>query len=272
MAGLEKKVRLIESDLGAAEDLAEKIGVLRPIAAFHLAAAVTPGLSNQSIIDTNVTGTANLLAALQDQPLTRFVLVGSGFEYGSGGDLHEDAPLRPNNVYGATKAAAHLLAHSLRRSRALPVISVRPFTPYGPWEAPWRLVPFAICNALDGKDIRLTEGRQERDYVYVGDVVDALIRAVAVEARDDLEAINVCSGVPVTIRQMVLDIVSMTASRSTPQFGALPYREGEMWIQSGNPARAREVLAWSATTSLSDGLRKTMEWAKANRQLLESLR
>jgi len=271
LSGLEKKIRLVQCELEDADGLMEALRRFRFVTVFHLAAAVRPTLTNATIINANVLGTANLLAAVQDHPLKQFVLVGSGFEYGAGGGLQEQAPLRPNNIYGATKAAAHLIAHVYRRNRGLPIISMRPFTPYGPWEASWRLVPFTICRGLDQADIPLTEGRQQRDYVYVGDVAEALIRAIALPGNDDVEAINICSGRPTTIKAIVTEILRTVGGTGKAHFGALPYRDGEMWLQSGDPAQARELLGWTASTGLSDGLQQTIEWIKDNRRLVETL-
>ena len=272
LAGIQKSLRIIQCDLLDAEKLSAQIASLRPALVFHLAAGVAAGTADAKIIESNVVGTANLLGALEKQAVKNLVLVGSGFEYGAGRNLQETSPLRPVNVYGATKAAAHLLAHSFRRSRGLPVISVRPFTPYGTWEAPWRLIPFVIARGLEGGKIPLTKGEQERDFVFIDDVVDALLRAAGTVGTDELEVVNICNGTPVTIRDMVQTIIDLTGSKAIPDFGALPYRSGELWVQSGDPTLARTALGWTPQISLRQGLQRTIEWVGANRALLDTIK
>jgi nucleoside-diphosphate-sugar epimerase len=271
LADLPRSVRVLECDLLATDQLTELMAQLRPVVVFHLAAGVAPSTAPMTIVQANVIGTANLLMSLLDGRLTQFVYVGSGFEYGAGAALGEMSPLRPMNLYGATKAAGHLLAHSYRRSHGLPVITVRPFTPFGPWEAAWRLVPFVIARALDGIDIPLTPGLQERDYVYVSDVVEALLRSVAIPATDDAAVFNVCSGRGVTVRSLVETILRLTGSPPIAKFGALPHRAAELMVQSGDASRAREVLGWAPKFSLADGLSETIAWVKANREKLVRL-
>src|SRR4051794_19524456 len=173
------QIRFVECDLADAEQLAAKVAEIKPAVVFHLAARVAASGAPSEIVTANVVGTLNLLNAVNGDVLKRFVYCGTGSEYGAGAGLAESSPLRPTNMYGATKAAAHLAAHTFRRSHGLPVISVRPFTMCGPWGPPRRLIPFVCCSALDGLDIPLTLAEQERDFVFVDDAIDAFVRMVA---------------------------------------------------------------------------------------------
>jgi len=266
-----RSIRIVECDLADADQLAAKIAAVRPTVVFHLAARVAASGSPSEIVQTNVVGTINLLNAVNGDVLTQFVYCGTGSEYGAGSRLSESSPLRPTNMYGATKAAGHLAAHSFRRTHGLPVISVRPFTMYGPWEPPRRLIPFVCCSALDDLEILLTPAEQERDFVFVDDAVDAFVRMAAVAANDDVEAINVCSGVPVRVRDVVTEIVALSGGKGRPQFGALPYRTGDARSECGDGSLAREVLGWSPQTSLTEGLRRTLGWIAEHRTLLKEL-
>src|SRR5205085_1973542 len=101
LAGLPTSVQIIKCDLLDGDLLAKVVSQIKPSVVFHLAAGVAPSLSPMTILQANIAGTANLLAALVDAPLKKFVYVGSGFEYGEGANLSETAPLRPRNLYGA---------------------------------------------------------------------------------------------------------------------------------------------------------------------------
>ena len=264
-------IRIVECDLAEADRLAAEMAAVRPAVVFHLAARVAAGAPPSDIAEANIVATVNLLNAVNGDFLKRFVYCGTGSEYGAGARLSESAPLRPTNMYGVTKAAGHLAAHAFRRTHRLPVISVRPFTMYGPWEPPRRLIPFVCCSALDGVDIPLTPAEQERDFIFVDDAVDAFVRTVAVAASDDMEAINVSSGVPVKVRDVVTEIVALSGGRATPQFGKLPYRSGDARAECGDGSLARRVLDWTPQTSLTEGLRRTLGWVGEHRALLKEL-
>lgn len=259
------RLSLVPADLAALEPGAlvpqlEGVGVV-----FHLGAAgVAPGAGTDAtaVVQANVVGTLRLLQAANAVGAGRFVNCGSCFEYGAGADLAESTPPQPATEYGASKAAAGLLAHTYACSHGLPVVTLRPFTVYGPMEALRRLVPHVIRGALNGDRIELTAGDQARDFVYVEDVVDALVRAAVVsEAAGG--TFNVATGAPVTVRDVVTAILDITDSDATPHFGGLGYRPTDSLVLSGSTQRAREVLGWTAKTPLQDGLRRTVAWHRA---------
>src|SRR6185295_10595037 len=124
-----------------------------------------------------VLGTLHLLEALRTLPIKRLVVTGSIAEYGSGSMLREDSPLLPATLLGAAKVNASILVQTFARLYGLPAVILRLCLPYGPWENPRRLVPHTILSALGGRDIEMTEGKQQRDLVYIDDIVSALLLA-----------------------------------------------------------------------------------------------
>jgi nucleoside-diphosphate-sugar epimerase len=227
----------------------------------HLAArGVNPAEDDaEGIVRANIGGTLRLLELARELGAERFVHCGSCFEYGTGALLREDSPLRPVAVYGASKAGATLLAHAFGRTHGLPVVALRPFTAYGPFEGRHRLVPSTIVSALRGAPIDLTGGEQTRDFVFVGDIAEAFV--VAVEANDvGGETFNLCSGTETTVRELAQRTVDLTGTSAELRFGALPYRDDELWTLSGDPRRSTERLGWTARTSLQDGLEQTVAW------------
>jgi nucleoside-diphosphate-sugar epimerase len=236
---------------------------------YHLAAAgVDPQRHDAAaMLATNVTGTLRTLQAAHAAGVGRFVYCGSCFEYGPGMRQSEDAPPTPNSEYGASKAAAWMLVHAFGRRYSLPVVSLRPFTAYGPCEARHRLVPYTITRAIDGSSMDFTSGDQTRDFVFVEDVVDAFLRAaIAPEATG--ETFNVCSGLATSVRDVVSTILEMTGSTVVPRFGTRPHRETEIGTLSGDPSRAAHRLRWRATTPLQEGLQKTIHWFREHQSLV----
>jgi nucleoside-diphosphate-sugar epimerase len=231
---------------------------------FHLAAdGVKPSAAaEEAVVSSNVIGTSRLLELAGRLDVERFVYCGSCFEYGSGDRLREDACPRPNSAYAASKAAGWLLACAHGRAHGLPVVSLRPFTVFGPYEAPHRLIPSAVLRALEGSPIELTGGEQTRDFVYVQDAIRSFLAAGTADGVAG-ETFNVCTGVATSVRSLVEEVVELTVSGSELRFGAIPYREEELWTLSGDPTAAAACLGWVATTSLSDGLRATIDWFRA---------
>jgi len=206
----------------------------------------------EEVMRTNVLGTLNVLRLAAALGARRVVHAGSGHEYGVGRHLREDAPLRPRSAYGASKAAAWLLASAFCRLQGLEVVGLRPFTVYGPADSPYGLVASVIAACLANAPLDLTEGRQSRDFVFVADAVDALVASAGPGA--DGEVLNVCTGVETSIREVVELIVDLAEGAAQPRFGARPYSDDELWSSSGDPTRARELLGWEATTGLREGL------------------
>lgn len=212
-----------------------------------------------ALVETNVVGTLHALRYAVRSRASRFVLVGSSGEYGPGQELDEDAALRPTSEYGAARAAATLLARAFGARRGLDVVVVRPFAVYGPYEAPYRLVPYCILRGLRGARLQISSGVQTRDYVYVEDVADGVARAcVSAAARGSV--FNLCTGVETAVRDVAAQIAGLTGGGSAVEAGARAPIPGEMWRTSGSPARAREQLGWAPRLGLAEGLCHTVEW------------
>lgn len=232
---------------------------------FHLAASGVRAEedSRHEVIEVNTAATASLARTALAHGVRRFVHVGSGFEYEpQEKPIDESAPVRPSNLYGATKAAAFLLLDYLNRVEGLPLVVFRPFSMYGPGEHPSRLVPHVVAKALRGESIDLTHGTQIRDYLFVEDVVDALVvgyeRAAAVGG-----VYNLGSGEQsaCTIRTVVeLALKAAGAPTDLARFGAIPSKRPEPPFFVADTGKARRELGWAPHVSLEEGLARTVDW------------
>jgi nucleoside-diphosphate-sugar epimerase len=260
-----RDVEFLELDLSAPLDGRLTRGLRGIEVVHHLAAAgVNPRYdSGEAVVAANVVGTTRLLALASALDVRRFVYCGSCFEYGSGNGLVESALPQPQSDYAASKSAAWLLAHSHSRRNGLPVVSLRPFTVYGPFESSYRLVPATIMGALDGRRIELTGGEQTRDFVYVEDAVSAFT-AAASDAAPVGATFNVCTGVETSVAELARAVVEI-AGGGELELGALPYRDNELWSLSGDPGAAAEGLSWRPATTLRDGLERTVTWFREQR-------
>ncbi len=213
---------------------------------------------------------ANVLEALRFRPETKLIFTGSANVYGDGAGIREDHPLVPGNILGATKACATILMQTYARLYRMPAVELRLYTPYGPWERPGRLVPHTILSALRGEDIRMTSGDQERDYLHIDDVVEAMLLAMR-RSLPPGAVYNVCSGVGTPIRDIVKRILRLMGYPVKVELGAFPTRPDEIWKFSGDSTAAREILGWRPSTALDDGLRRTIDWFTRHRELAGQL-
>lgn len=230
---------------------------------FHLAAVgvVGDGANLRDLVTGNIDGT--LAALLMAERLgSRFLYCGSCFEYGAGARWTEDALPAPTTEYGAAKVGGWVLANAFARRTSIEVVSLRPFTMYGPMEPAGRLIPSVVRHALAGRPIDLTPGDQARDFVYVEDVADAFVAAATTDAAVG-GTFNICTGTAFTVRDVVNRVLQCTGSSSEARFGALAYRSTELPVLSGDPGRAEQVLDWRARVSLDDGLARTIAWFRS---------
>jgi len=262
------QVSLVEGDICQAELLGLE-GTFRPKLVFHLAAygVERPLDGVNDAINVNVQGTSNLLtlfAGKSGTNLQAFVYTGTGFEYGIGSGLRSESDeLLPPNYYAASKAAGWLFCKAFAELHGIPVVGVRPFLAYGPNQGARRLVPYVVLSSLSGQNMKLTGGVQVRDFVYVGDVVEGILCAAKTPAAIG-EIFNLGSGIGVSLRTVAQRIIELAGSTSRPLFGAIPYRKGEIWDLRADPSKSRQVLGWSAKTTLDDGLEQTIAWYREN--------
>lgn len=227
---------------------------------FHLGGYIdhTPFFSGgRAVVDQHLTGTLNLLEALDRDALRGFVYVGSSDEYGDApAPQVESARGRLISPYAFAKRATAELLSMLAQREALPAVTVRLFLVYGPGQDRNRFLPQLITGCLRGERIPVSPGEQSRDFCYVGDIVEGMVRAACSE-RTRGEVLNLASGRAITVRQMVETVVRLVG-RGTPEFGARPYREGESMALVADMTKTSTLLGWKATTRLSDGLRTTV--------------
>lgn len=193
----------------------------------------------------------------------RLIHAGSAFEYGGvHGDLSESGPAEPTSWYGETKLAATQALTELRKSQGLAAIIARLFTVYGPGEHPGRLLPSLIAASRAGETLCLTAGTQQRDFTYVGDVAEGLLRLGACHIDDDVSAVvNLCTGRLHSVRQFVeIAAAELGLPRENLRFGAIPQRGNEMVHDPANTQRLQTLTEWTPQTTVDAGVRRTWQF------------
>ncbi len=208
-----------------------------------------------------VQGSLSLLDALADAGVPRATFVGSCFEYDfDPGYLSESSPIRPQSLYAAAKASTRLLCEQLARSRQLGFCWVRPFYQYGPFEDGRRLVPYVIDTLLRGEEAAVTRGGQVRDFLHVADVGSA-IAAAATSTLDGV--VNIGSGQPVTVRQIVATIAELIGAGERVKFGARPDNPTDPPFICANNRKLVGGTGWAPRHDLRSGLADTIASRRA---------
>jgi UDP-glucose 4-epimerase len=250
--------RLHVATVAEPDEVAGVCGAARPDVVFHLAAQIDV---RQSVEDPafdatiNVTGTINVLEAARRSGARRIVLASTGGAlYGDAETIptSEDAPLRPLSPYGTSKAAAESYLSLYERLHGLSTVALRLANVYGPRQDPHGEagVVAIFCGAAHtGLPATVFgDGRQTRDYVYVGDAVAAFVAAARASVTG---ALNVGTGHETS----VVDLAA-TLGVETVHAAARP---GEVARSCLDASAAADALGWRAETSLQDGLRRTLE-------------
>ena len=271
--GIEQHCRVVTGDLLDAELIDRAVGEHRIDTVMHFGAQSIVGTAQQSprsTLESNVRGTWNVLEACRVNDVQRTIVAASSHAYGPSDVLPytEDVPLRARHPYDASKAAAALIARSYWHTYGLPVAVTRFANIYGGGDQNRsRLIPEAIAAVLEGRaPVVRSDGSPQRDYLYVDDAVRAYLAIAdlldAGPARG--EAFNGGSGVP----RSVLDVISAVCAAAgvdvTPDVRGTGTPAGEIDRQWVDPSKLTGLSGWQPQVGLDEGLRRTIEWYRAN--------
>jgi UDP-glucose 4-epimerase len=257
-------VRWVRGDLTSQAFTERLLQDADPEYVFHLAAYKKRATSPSDFRDAmavNYSGLLNLVsAASTGARLRRFIAMGTCEEYGPlPAPFRESAREMPGNAYGVSKLAATHLLQTLHRTAQFPAVVLRPSLAYGPGQADDMMLPALIRNLIQGRPFAMTAGAQTRDFVYIDDVIEALLLA-ATAGDASGQVINISSGEPVSVRSLALRAAELVGANAVPLlgFGQVDYRPGEAMNYWAAPDLAHDLLSWKATTPLETGLEKTV--------------
>jgi UDP-glucuronate 4-epimerase len=262
------RFELVEADIRDAKAVERVFASERFDAAVHLAAlaGVRPSLEQPArYADVNVHGTATLLEAAVRHGGPRVVFASSSSVYGerSEGPFRETDPVeRPISPYAATKRAAELVAHTFHHARGLSVTCARIFTVYGPRQRPDLAIRKFAELMLAGRPIPVFgDGSSLRDYTYIDDLVEGLVRAVD---RDlGFRLLNLAAGRQVRLLELIEELeraldIPAQIEWEPPQVGDVP----QTW---GDISAAREALGYAPAVAFEEGVRRFAAWLREER-------
>jgi len=259
---------LLDPDLARA-----LVEAVRPSHLLHMAWYTEPGRFGTAAENLAWVGaTLQLLRAFGEHGGCRAVVAGSCWEYVWERDTHcvEDArpasgdragraptPLHPATVYGAAKHAVHVVAERWAPQAGVELAWGRIFYVYGPHEHPARLVSAVARALLRGEQARCTDGLQVRDYMYAPELGRAFAALLASEVTG---AVNMASGEPVRVADVVSAIAAATGRPELVRLGALPQRAGDPERLTADVRRLREEVGFRPAVGLAEGAERTVQW------------
>jgi UDP-glucose 4-epimerase len=239
---------------------------------YHLAARVSVQeslLYPRDYNNVNVGGTVTLMEAMRDVGLRKVVFISSGAVYGDQGvlPLREDIYPNPNSPYAVSKLSAEYYVRTIGSLWNIETVCLRVFNAYGPGQrlppAHAPVIPFFLRQALqNGTIVVHGDGQQTRDYVYVDDVVDAMVNAGNNPDVNHM-VINIGSGQETSVRDLVRQVVDITGTN--PEVVYNPKIEGGVSRMCADIHLAEQTLHYQPKVSLDTGLRRTIDretWGK----------
>ena len=272
LALLEKQAgfSFVQADVADRDAVQRLVDLARPEGVVHLAAQVGVRFSvknPRAYTDSNLVGFGNVLEACTAAGVEHLVYASSSSVYGANEKVpfSEDDPVdHPVSYYAATKKANELQAHAFSHLHRLPTTGLRFFTVYGPWGRPDMAPILFARNILKGQPIQLFNGgRMRRDFTYVDDVVESVVRVLArppeAAGREaPYRILNVGNSTPVELEVFIATLEKHLGRKADRVLA--PMQPGDVVATWADTARLERLTGFAPATSLDEGLRRMAEW------------
>jgi dTDP-glucose 4,6-dehydratase len=236
---------------------------------FHLAALISIPYSYEApdaYVQTNITGTLNVLQAAREIGLERLVCTSTSEVYGTAQyvPIDEQHPLQGQSPYSASKIGADQMAESFYRSFSLPVVILRPFNTYGPRQSMRAIIPTLMIQGLAGQTVRVGNLKPTRDFNYVLDTIQGFLRA-GMTPEAEGQVINTGTGSEISIGELITRIECLIGRPLVieEEMERLRPEASEVYRLCAGIDRARAILSYEPQYSFETGLQQTLEWFQA---------
>jgi NAD dependent epimerase/dehydratase len=236
---------------------------------FHLAALIAIPFSYvapQSYVETNITGTLNVLEACRRHNVKRMIHTSTSEVYGTAmfTPITEEHPLQGQSPYSASKIGADHMVQAYARSFDLPAVILRPFNTFGPRQSERAVIPTVIRQILDNTcaEVGLGDLTPVRDFNYVKDIAEAFIRLAMCEKIEAGTAYNAGSGYSVTIAEMVDLVERCTGIKKPIKIESSRWRpkNSEVFELIADAQKLETACGWKSETDIESGLAQTIDW------------
>ena len=265
LAHVRDHVELIQGSVTAPETAAAAVAGCEAV--FHQAALPSVARSLQDPLasnEANVSGTLTMLVAARNAGVRRFVYAGSSSSYGSNPELpkREEMTPMPKSPYAVAKLAGEQYCRVFGQLSEMETVCLRYFNVFGPRQNPASVyaavVPAFIRLLLDGKTLTLEgDGTQSRDFTYVGNVVQANLRALEASSVSG-EVFNIACGERHDLNFLIRELAEILHAQ--PEVMRVPGRAGDVPHSLADISKARAALGYEPTIHFREGLRRTVEW------------
>jgi nucleoside-diphosphate-sugar epimerase len=221
----------------------------------------------------NIDATLNVLVAARDAGVRRVVYAGSSSAYGDTPTLpkHEAMPTQPLSPYALQKLVGEQYLQLFTSLYGLETVTIRYFNVFGPRQDPSSpysgVISLFTSALLEGRRPRICgDGEQTRDFTYVANVVDGVLRACRADASG--QVVNVATGGRVSINQLCQTLSELIGVNVSPEYA--PARPGDVLHSQADISRARQLLGYEPLVSFREGLQRTVDWYRAERAAVSS--
>lgn len=273
LADIKNEINFHTVDILNLTHLKSLLTKINPSVIFHL--ATHSSYRNQEdvreIFEVGVMGTLNLLLATKDIPYKTFVNTGSSSEYGFKKEpMKESDLLEPISFYAAAKSGQTLLCQTFSYQYKKPIVTIRPFSVYGPYEQKDRFVSTIVRSLINKKTINLTGGKQRRDFIYIDDLVDLYLKTIEKGSKLSGKILNAGTGHEYTNDEVVNALFKITKQKTKIEKGKFPKRlwDTSHWV--ANISKTKKLLGWKPKFSLEKGLKANYDWFLKNNSLYEA--
>ena len=260
------RVKLVQGDVRDSETVRKVMNDFSPEVVYHLAAkvGVAPSVADpEGYEEVNVRGAINVFRAASQARSGVVVFASSSSVYGAtrAPFREDDAAVGPLSPYAASKRSAELFAHSFCHLGGPPIVATRLFTVYGPRQRPDLAIHKFTRQMLAGETItRYGDGSSARDYTYVGDIVDGLLRAA--DLRDGFQIVNLGGGQKVSLNRLLALLEKDLGVEARVEERA--ERPEDMELTWADVSKARDQLGWSPKMRFEDGISAFVKWYRRN--------
>ncbi len=271
IADIVSKISVHTVDVLDQEKLNKVILKIKPEIIYHFASSGLYGgvsISDNELIEVNITGLINLFAALEPVPYKAFINVGSVAEYGMKDKPMKESDLcEPMNGYAISKLAATRYATMIAKIKNKPVATFRVFSPFGEFDDHRRLINKVNLELLAGRDLSLANPNAMRDYMYIGDLTVFFLEAPTKYPQISGEIFNVSVGSQRSIKSTVDEIAKNYDSKSVITWQPEKVMPWESKVWQADMTKTFATFSWRPKVSFEEGIKRTTEWVKKNSEL-----